>query len=157
MIDNVHVIWIFRTGAVLCLRPAWENAQKDNFSSLVQSFTITVERIRGEIVPNSNLTVINIQPGDDATLTIYLNDTILGGMIKTAEVRYYWEFGQGELLDPDDDGIFSVILEDVPRGTFSITITANAGSDYQIDTLEITINSQPTSTGPKGVDLLVVL
>jgi hypothetical protein len=129
-------------------------AQKTNYQTDTISFIVNVEKKIGEIAHESGISVININPGDSYTLQIILTEINETERIKNAIVKYYWEFGQGELTDPDNDGVYEAKLSNIPQGTFSIMITAIAGGDYQFESIEITINAQP---GEEGLNLLLIL
>ncbi len=117
-------------------------AQKTNFSISSTLIRIDLENIRAEIITQSRKSVVNIEPGDSYTLKIILNDLIFSRNIKNATVYYYWEFGSGEIKDSNSDGVYEITLSEIPKGTFTITITAIAGNDYQFDSYKITINAQ---------------
>ena len=63
-------------------------------------------------------------------MAIELTDIDFGGRITNAEVAYRWAYGQGNLTDPDTNGIYEDELENIPIGTYEIIITASAGDDY---------------------------
>ena len=87
---------------------------------------------------------------------IYLNDTDYGGLIKNATVTYRWAHGQGELIDLDNDGIYEVYFENIPGGTYIMTITAYAGENYEFEEYEIVISVSL----PPGLDwkwLVIIL
>jgi len=113
---------------------------------------ITVNRISVTINTENGASQIEVDVGGNVLLQIVLNDTIFGGIIVNATVTYRWAYGQGELVDPDDDNIYETTLLNVQSGVYAITITAFAGDDYDFESFEITlIVSQPT-TQP-GTDL----
>ncbi len=115
-------------------------AQKDYYTSSSELIIINLDSIRGEINTESQESVINIKQGERYKLKIVLNNLDFGGRITDAVVKYYWEFGSGELEDSDNDGIYEVILENIPQGAFIITITAIAGDNYQFESVDITVN-----------------
>ena len=101
---------------------------------------ITVRKIQTDIDTVSGSNTINIDSGDDASLEIVLNNTDYGGTIKGALVTYTWSEGDGFLTDLDNDGIYTGILPNVASGTYTITITAFAGDDYDFQNYQITLN-----------------
>lgn len=98
---------------------------------------VIVRKIKTEINTLSGTNIINIKPGNDITLEIIVNNTDYAEIIKNAVVTYSWQLGQGELIDTNNDGIYEVTIENVPAGTYSITITAFSGDDYTFETQEI--------------------
>ncbi|MFX0106553.1 MAG: hypothetical protein ACFE75_13850, partial [Candidatus Hodarchaeota archaeon] len=116
---------------------------------------ITVKRIRAQIGTVSGESQIEIEVGNDAFLKIVLNDTVFGGFVKNATVTYTWAFGQGELLDVNNTGIYEATLKNVQAGPdeitfYKITINAFAGDNYDFEAYEITlvINRPITEPGP---------
>jgi hypothetical protein len=85
-----------------------------------------------------------------------LNNTDYDEIIKGALVTYRWYYGQGELTDPDDDGVYETFLYNVPGGVHPITITAFAGDNYDFETFEITLSVTQTA-GPDLTWLIYVL
>ncbi|MBY9004887.1 MAG: hypothetical protein KGD73_13005, partial [Candidatus Lokiarchaeota archaeon] len=92
---------------------------------------ITVRKINTEIIPTSGLNVVNINPGEDVPLQIWLNNTDYGGNITGAVVTYSYPYGDGVLTDPDNDGIYESIIQNLLPGSHVVTINALVGDDYQ--------------------------
>ncbi|MFX0141625.1 MAG: hypothetical protein ACFFDN_48760, partial [Candidatus Hodarchaeota archaeon] len=116
---------------------------------------ITVKRINAQIVTESGESQIEIEVGNDVLLRIVLNNTVFGGFIKNATVTYTWAFGQGELLDVNNTGIYEATLRNIQAGPdeitiYKITINAFAGDNYDFEAYEITlvINRPITEPGP---------
>ncbi|MCK4382078.1 MAG: hypothetical protein KAW66_02175, partial [Candidatus Lokiarchaeota archaeon] len=82
----------------------------------------------------------SLLPSESILLSIVLTDSDFGGIITNATVTFRWAYGQGTLLDPEDDGTYEYELENIPTGTYTITITASAGDDYNFETYKITLN-----------------
>ncbi|MFX0138169.1 MAG: hypothetical protein ACFFDN_31285, partial [Candidatus Hodarchaeota archaeon] len=116
-------------------------AEKSNYESLSARLRIQVNRIRTNITIVSGETTINTVPGDNVVIQISLNDLDYGVKIINATVTYSTDFGQGELLDPDQDGTFQLELANVPEGTYEITISVYAGDDYDFERFRITLNA----------------
>ncbi len=115
---------------------------------------ITVDRVSTLIDTISGLNTADIEPLDDFLIQIVLNNADFGGSIKNATVTYRWDNGQGILLDSDNDGIYEVILNNVPAGSYRIYINAYAGEKYDfIDDFEIILNviAQP------GPDITIII
>jgi hypothetical protein len=87
-------------------------------------------------------------------LRIVLDDTDFGGTIKGAIVTYRWAYGQGNLTDSDNDGIYEAVIDGVPIGTYLITITASGYENYDFESYEITL-SVTEIAGPEGLTWLV--
>jgi len=135
------------------------------FSILARSTNFQIQTIRPIITINRISTLINIssqinaEPGEDKTLQATLIDTYFGGTILNTTVTYRWAYGQGELVNLYNNGTYEGTLENVPEGTFSITITAFGSNDYDFKTKEITlIVTRPiTEPGPDLSWLIYVL
>jgi hypothetical protein len=115
-------------------------AYANNFQAKTLSLRITLNKIATVINTTSGDSYFSILPSESISLSIVLTDSDFGGIITNATVTYRWAYGQGTLLDPEDDGTYEVELENIPTGTYTITITASAGDDYNFETYEITIN-----------------
>jgi hypothetical protein len=115
-------------------------AEKSNYTSQSIKLTVEVKRIRTEIATVNGNTTINIKPGENVNLSIVLDNLDFGGRIKGARVNYTWELGQGALYDLNNDGIYEATLENVPAGTYTITITVYASDDYDFGRFQITVN-----------------
>ena len=114
-------------------------AKKEGYALAISDIRITVRSINTTIETESGENVININYGEPYTLRIVLKDSDFGGNIKNATVKYKWEFGEGELLDHNNDGIYEVSFSNIPKGTFLITITAFVGEYYEFESIEITL------------------
>ena len=134
-------------------------AQKPNFQWVTKDLRITVNRISAEITTRSGVAQIEAEIGDNVLLEIVLVDNIFGTNITEAIVTYNWAYGQGELEDSDNDGIYEILLENVREGIHTITITAFAGDNYDFESYPITIVVIPptTSAGPDLSWLIYIL
>ncbi len=115
-------------------------AYANNFQIKTLSLRITLNKISTVINTTSGESYFSILPSESILLSIVLTDYDFGGTITNATVTYRWAYGQGTLLDPEDDGTYVVELKNIPTGTYTITITASAGDDYNFETYEITLN-----------------
>jgi hypothetical protein len=95
-------------------------------------------RIRTNITGESNRV---IRPGGSVTLNIVINNLDFGGTVKGAIVTYRWAHGNGVLTDDNNDGIYTVLLTDIPEGSFTLTINAYKGEDYDFTSYEIVISA----------------
>jgi hypothetical protein len=101
---------------------------------------ITVRKIQAELSTLTGSNTININSGNDASLEIALNNTDYGGTVRDAFVTYTWQGGDGILTDLDNDGIYTGVISNVPSGTYTITISAFAGDDFELQNYQITLN-----------------
>jgi hypothetical protein len=125
------------------------SAQRQNFQSTTASLRIDVKRISTQIfLSNYNESTIESQPGENVILKVELRDLDFNKTIQNATVRYTWELGQGELTDVDNDGIYTATLNNVPEGTYILTVSVYAGDDYDFERYRININviRPPTET-----------
>ncbi|KKL85346.1 hypothetical protein LCGC14_1955650, partial [marine sediment metagenome] len=116
-------------------------AQATNFQIETRELRITVNKISTVISSVSGEPIITIYPGESVKLRIMINNSDFGIAIKNANVTYRWTYGQGVLTDYDNDGIYEADLENIPEGSYTITITASAGDDYNFESYEITISA----------------
>jgi hypothetical protein len=131
-------------------------AQAIDYRIIVVSLRVSINRIRTEIRTESGESVITARSGGNVRLKLILNNTDYGGIIKGASLTYSWSFGQGELTDIDNDGIYEVVLRDIPAGSYIIVINAFVGEDFEFQTYEITLSVSHV-TGPDLTWLIAVL
>ena len=114
-------------------------AQETKHQEKVINPRIIVRRINTEITPVSGSNTINIKPGQSVNISVYINNTDFNTIIKGAIVLYSWEQENGFLTDPDNDGIYEVIIPNIPEGTHSINITVFGGNIYNFESYEIIV------------------
>ncbi|MBA7661821.1 hypothetical protein ES703_69841 [subsurface metagenome] len=127
-------------------------AQATNFQIKTIDPRITVNRIYAIIDLESGVSQIEANVGDDILLQIVLNNTVFGGLILDATVTYAWAYGQGELADLYSNGTYEETLENVPVGTYTITISAFAGANYDFESKDILLIVSAPEVAP-GPDL----
>jgi len=115
-------------------------AQATDYQVKTLDIRIVINRISTSINTDSGESFVNAASGDNIRISIILNNTDYGGAIKGALVTYRWGTEQGELTDDDNDGIYEVVLSNVPTGSSIVIITAFAGDEFQFDTYEIALN-----------------
>ncbi|MBY9010334.1 MAG: hypothetical protein KGD74_10765 [Candidatus Lokiarchaeota archaeon] len=131
------------------------NAHANNFQVKTLSLRITLNKIATVINTTSGESYFSILPSESISLAIVLTDIDFGGPILNATVTYRWAYGQGTLLDPENDGTYEDELKDIPTGTYTITITASKGDDYSFKTYEITLNV--VSITPPDFSMLFIM
>ncbi len=129
-------------------------AQKPNYESFSARLRIQVNRIRTEIEIESGNETMTALPGENVILAVSLHDLDYGGSIENVTVMYSTDFEQGELLDPDGDGVFEAVLTNVPEGTYQITVSVYADDDYDFERLKLNLN---VIRSPENVLLFQVL
>jgi len=129
-------------------------AYKPNYNIQDINLRITINKISTVISTESGESYLITGSGQSINLRITLNDTDFGGTIKGAIVTYRWAYGQGNLTDSDNDGIYEVDIEGVPIGTYIITITASGYENYDFESYKITL-SVIEEGGPGGLTWLV--
>jgi len=129
-------------------------ASNSHYETQTINLRITVNKISTLISTESGSSFIETELGKTINLSISLNDVDFSEVIKGAIVTYRWAYGQGNLTDFDDDGIYETILENVPVGIYIITVTITGKENYNFESFEITLSvSQPV--GQSGQTWLV--
>jgi len=119
-------------------------AYKENYAIQDINLRITINKISVEISTESGESHMITKPGQNVNLRIILNDTDFGGNIKGAIITYTWAYGQGNLTDTDNDGVYEAVLENVPVGVYSIAISASGVDNYNFGNYKITLSvNQP--------------
>jgi len=133
-------------------------AEKDNYQTISTTLRINVQRIDTNITTTSGEPNVEVEVGIQPKLEIVLNDIDFNGTITDATVQYSWIYGTGTLEDEDGDGIYEVSLENAPPGTYTVTVTAYAGDDYDFERYYVTITvNKPTTTGGDNTFFIVFL
>ena len=99
----------------------------------------------------SGETTISKKPGDSATIEVILYNLDFGGTIKGASVTYRWQYGERSLTDPDNNGVYSATENDLPEGTFIISIYAFLGDNYDFELIEIVLSVVRVPTEDAGL------
>ncbi|MFX1430900.1 MAG: hypothetical protein ACFFCY_12130, partial [Promethearchaeota archaeon] len=117
-------------------------ATKTNFVSRdIQNLKITVRKISTEIITVSGSSNININVGDNAQIQIMLNDTDNEKLIKGAIVTYTWNLDTIPRVLTESNGIYEGEIINPPEGLgYTITISAFAGDNYEVEDFEIILN-----------------
>ncbi len=132
-------------------------AQGLNIQTKTINPRITVRRIFADISTVSADNIINIETGGNAALNVILNNTDFEGLIKNATVKYSWAFGTGDLLDTNNDGIYSYVLRDVPEGSYSVIITAFVNDNYYFESYEIIVTAITKTTDDTLFQILFII
>ena len=129
-------------------------ASAPNYQINTIDLRITVKRVSTAIDTASGLNFVDIDPNENFLIQIVLNNTDFGGTIKNATVTYSWANGQGVLTDSNNDGIYEATLNNVPAGSYLISINAYAGENYDFrDDFEIVLNV----IAPPGPDITIII
>ena len=127
-------------------------AERANFQLFtVQKMYINIRRISTNITTLSGETTITKKPGESATIEVILYDLDFGSTIKGASVTYRWQFGEGNLTDSDNDGVYNAMISNLPEGTFIVTIYAFLGDNYDFEPIEIVLSVVREPTGDPGI------
>jgi hypothetical protein len=127
---------------------------KPNYNIQEINLRITISKISTVISTESGESYIIAGLGQSINLRLTLNDTDFGGTIKGATMTYRWAYGQGNLTDSNNDGIYETDIEGVPIGTYIITITASGYENYDFESYKITL-SVTEEVRPEGLTWLV--
>ena len=117
------------------------SAQKANYQFQTKDLRLEIRKISTEIALQGEEPRISILPGQDVTLNVVLTDLDFGGRILGAEVVYTWSGGSGVLTDPDNNGVYTATLRNVPAGSYTIRINAFKGENYDFNTFEIALSA----------------
>jgi hypothetical protein len=132
-------------------------AQATNFQIQTINLRITINKIMVAVDLITGEPFMNILYGEGINISVILNNTDFGGTIKNATVIYRWAYGQGQLQDLDNDGIYGVLIEDIPIGTYIITITVSGFENYDFESYEITLSVLQEGKGEDLTWLVYVL
>ena len=135
-------------------------AERANFQLFtVQKMYINIRRINTNVTTLSGETTISKKPGQSATIEVILYNLDFGGTIKGASVTIRWQYGEINLTDPDNDGVYSATISDLTEGTFILTIYAFLGDNYDFEPIEIVLSVVREPTGDSGIllGLLIVV
>lgn len=116
-------------------------AHASDYQSKIATLKLNIRRINAEIKPFEIESRIRIKPGENAEIKIVLNDLDFNKPISDAKVKYESELGEGELQETKEAGVYKIVIENVPEGTYILNISAYAGDDYDIDIYEINLNA----------------
>ena len=129
-------------------------ASAPNFQINTIDLRIKVNRVNTSLYTVSGLNFVDISPNEDFLIQIILGNNDFGGTIKNATVTYWWDNGQGILTDSNNDGIYEAILNNVPAGSYRISINAYAGENYDFrDDFEIVLNV----IAPPSLDITIII
>ncbi|MFX1438482.1 MAG: hypothetical protein ACFFAA_14995, partial [Promethearchaeota archaeon] len=117
-------------------------ATKTNFVSRdIKNIKITVRKISTEIITVSGSSNINIDVGENAQIQIMLNDTDNEKLVKGAIVTYTWDLDSIPRVLSETNGIYTGEIINPPEGLgYTITISAFAGDNYEVEDFVITLN-----------------
>ena len=131
-------------------------AERENYQDKDIALSIVVRNINTEVRTVSGSTTFNIKPGGKVKLSIFLEDLDFNQPIIGALILYNWDLGQGVLTDPDNNGVYEVLIKNIPEGTYKVVITVFAGDNYHFESYELTINAFMVA-GPDWTILIIIL
>ncbi|MFX1274989.1 MAG: hypothetical protein ACFFBP_10210 [Promethearchaeota archaeon] len=155
---DFYMIFINTTELDIGIRLLTIIAEKDNYQTYSTVIRLNVKRIASIIKTTSGEPNVEVNVGISPRLEIVLSDLDFNTTVKNANVQYSWLYGTGTLQDSNNDGIYEVDLEQAPPGTYTVTITAYAGDNYDFERYQITVTiSQPPSEPVDNTFLFTVL
>jgi hypothetical protein len=116
-------------------------AEGTNYQTQTIDLRLTIRRINVEITPISHNATISVTPGSSFNITVALNNTDFGGLVKNATVTYNWAFGIGFLNDTNNNGIYTHRFSGVLEGTYELRIYGSAGDNYKIEQYTIIVSA----------------
>ncbi|MHA1148858.1 MAG: COG1470 family protein [Promethearchaeota archaeon] len=116
-------------------------AEKDYFQTESIQVKINVRRIETELILSDDESNLKINPGQTASITIIFRNLDSGENIKDARVLYKWDLDEKalEFKEIKNKGIYTIDLENVPEGTYTIEITGYKNDDYEFQSIKITL------------------
>ena len=154
LLFNQYSIIIDSTNLLIGVKLFTIVASAPNYQINTIDLRITVKRVSTSIDTASGLIFVDINPNENFLIQIVLNNTDFGGPIKNATVTYSWANGQGVLTDSNNDGIYEATLNNIPAGSYLISINAYAGENYDFrDDFEIVLNV----IAPPGPDITIII
>ncbi|MFX1441770.1 MAG: hypothetical protein ACFFHV_00010 [Promethearchaeota archaeon] len=133
------------------------NIRKNNYQWFNPDILIQVEKLQTEISTDDDEDIYEIKAGEDFTITIILKDLDNNLRISGAVVSYEWKHGDDD-FDEKGNGEYEATLEDVPRGTYTITITVVESSNiYNFEEYEITLKALRTEEDTLLWQILLVI
>ncbi|TXT54049.1 MAG: exported protein of unknown function [Promethearchaeota archaeon] len=115
-------------------------AEGTNYQTQTIDLRLILRRINIQINPIIHNETISTTPFHSFEISVVLNNTDFGGLLRNATVTFSWAFGVGFLNDTDDDGIFTTTLTGVPQGTYTIRISGDGGDNYDIESFNIIVS-----------------
>ncbi len=113
---------------------------RTNYQPYSANLKIQVDRIRTNITTSTGDTLFNFKPGDNFQLKVNLTDLDFNAKVLNATVTYTWDYGQGDLTDENNDGVYEGTISNLREGTFVVTISVYAGDDYEFERFTVTLN-----------------
>ncbi|GAB4312195.1 MAG: hypothetical protein Kow0069_12870 [Promethearchaeota archaeon] len=130
------------------------SAQRGQYKQGTASIELTVRQIQTNVSTVELTQDYLFEPGDDFTLSVFIEDLDFGGYLKDCEVTYEWRYGKGNLTDPDGDGVYTAEFTNLPEGELKIFVTVYRGPDYDIKEFAVTLRVFPT--GAQGLPTWVI-
>ncbi len=113
-------------------------SQHEKYLSKSSLININIRRINTKIQLSTGDSELKVEPKKNFEVSITLKDEDFNKKVKADEVKYTWKFGDGKLKEAKE-GVYIGELEGVPEGSYVITITVDAGDNYDFKRYEITL------------------
>jgi hypothetical protein len=131
------------------------NAYRVTYDAKISSPSITIRKIYTQISSNSGVDTLDVKPELDANIKIVLSNLDFGGTVKNMTVTYDCDLGTGVLTDADQDGIYELVLKNVPVGNYPIQISVLANENYEFGAYVFTLNALNSLLDSATVQLLL--
>ena len=116
-------------------------AQESEYQEKTINPRITVRKINAEITPVPGFYTIQTYPGGSALIRVFINDTDFNKNVTGATVTFAWDDEIYVDIDLDHDGIYEATLDNIPKGTHSVNITAVGSDIYYFESQEVIITA----------------
>ncbi len=117
------------------------HANKTDYDSKISSIKVDIRRIETKLETEKDNSIIKIKPGEDAILRIVFKNLDFGESIKAAKLSYLWDLDENpkDLKETEKNGVYEAVIENVPEGSYTVTIKAYKSDDFEYSTIEITL------------------
>ncbi len=133
------------------------NIRKNNYQGFNPDILIEVKKLQTDISTDDDEEIYEINAGEDFTITIILKDLDNNLRISGAIVSYEWKHGDDD-FDDEGNGEYEAKLKNIPKGTYTITITVVESSNtYNFEEYEITLKALRTEEETLLWQLLLVI
>ena len=114
-------------------------ADKNNYVPISRNIQLNVRQIHTNITTSNANQSFTIETKQDFDLVLFIDNADFEGEISGCEVSYSWKYGSG-FLNETESKSYSVTLENVPEGIYTIYISIFKGPNYSFEPFEIKLN-----------------